>query len=207
MLHKKPLLQLNSDMFGGNITAAERAFGGGVDVMSLDEAMQQAVVTQTGDQHIGFKVENEELLLDVRVVREIIMLPYITFVPRAHFSIEGVIALRGEIMPVVNMRKLLGLEQGEPTASTRVIILSDDRGGFGIIVDTITEFVWLQEKQVEAVDPNFFSHHYKLLSGVAKLGDKVRGIVEVRRLTQEFAAPIKSTTDEEGHLEDEKQAS
>jgi purine-binding chemotaxis protein CheW len=136
----------------------------------------------TGVQHIGLRVAREELLLAVRFVREIIMLPTITFVPRAATAIEGILALRGEIMPVLNLRRLWKLDRGSATSSTRVVILQHEVGGFGIIVDEITDFVSLEENQIEAVPQNFFSQEYSVLEGVAKVGEKVRGVLGFERL-------------------------
>jgi purine-binding chemotaxis protein CheW len=141
-----------------------------------------SAISHTGVQHIGFKVSEEEFLLPMEGVREIIMLPKITYVPRSNDAIEGIIALRGEIMPVLNLRRLLGFSKGETTPATRVIILQGPNGGFGSIVDEITDVVWLQRHEIETIAQNFFSSEYKVLAGVAKIGEKMRGIVDIHQL-------------------------
>lgn len=145
----------------------------------LDAAGKAAA---TGTQHLGFKLGHEEFLLEVVNVREIIMLPTITFVPRAPAAVEGILALRGEIMPVLNLRRLWGMERGKVTSHTRVLILQHEESGFGLVVDGITDFITLEESQIEAVPSNFFSQEYAVLEGVAKLGDKVRGVLGFEKL-------------------------
>ena len=155
----------------------ESAFAGGTR-----DLLETEPTNETGVQHIGLRVAREELLLAVRHVREIIMLPTITFVPRAPAAIEGILALRGEIMPVLNLRRLWKLERGSPTSHTRVVVLQHEEGGFGVIVDEITDFVSLEEAHIEAVPQNFFSQEYAVLEGVAKVGEKVRGVLGFERL-------------------------
>lgn len=122
----------------------------------INDVTEEGVVQTPGVQYIGFKLHKEEFLLPMSLVREIIMLTTITFVPKATFLVEGIIALRGEIMPVLNLRRFLRFERGKADSTTRVIILQCDYGGFGIIVDDITEFVRLQTAEVESIPQNFF---------------------------------------------------
>lgn len=151
------------------------------DAYQLNE-MENRAGTHSGVQHIGFKLYTEEFLLPVTCVREIVMLHAITYVPNSEACVEGIIALRGEIMPVMNLRRLLNFQPGVSTPSTRVVILQTDLGSFGVIVDEITEFVWLESGDIESIAQNFFSAEYKVLSGVAKVGERVRGIIDVSKI-------------------------
>jgi purine-binding chemotaxis protein CheW len=155
-----------------------------------------------GAQYIGFRIHTEAFLLSVAPVQEIIMMCPVTFVPGSHFSVEGIISLRGEIMPILNLRRLLGFPKGGVTQSTRIMIVSSEFGGFGIIVDAITQFVRLKESEIESIAQNFFSHEYKILTGVAKEGSLVRGILDVGKLMQVFARVHDAATDEQEEEED-----
>lgn len=167
----------------------------GTPTFSFDDIAAQNSMSHVGDQYIGFKVHTEEFLFSVLPVREIIMLPHITYAPKSAEGVEGIIALRGEIMPVLNLRRFFGFPRGKAEATTRVVILQSEQGGFGIIIDAITEFVWLQATDVEAIPQNFFSPGYKVLGGVAKNGEKVRGIVDVTKLVASLA-PEEEAQDE-----------
>ena len=74
---------------------------------------------QEREQFIGLFVGKEEFLLPIASVREIIMLPPITYVPNSSEFVDGVINLRGTILPAVNMRKMLDIERGETDCAHR----------------------------------------------------------------------------------------
>ena len=143
-----------------------------------------------GIQYIGFKLHKEEFLLPMSLVREIIMLTTITFVPQSSTLLEGIVALRGEIMPVLNLRRFLKFERGKAETTSRVIILDCQYGGFGVIVDDITEFVWLQTTEIESIPQNFFASEYKILLGVSRVGDKIRGIIDLNTIVSELVQEI-----------------
>lgn len=169
----------------------------------INDVTDEGVVQTPGVQYIGFKLHKEEFLLPMSLVREIIMLTTITYVPGAKFMMEGIIALRGEIMPVLNLRRFLKFERGKADSTTRVIILHCDYGGFGIIVDDITEFVRLQPSEIESIPQNFFPVEYKILAGVSRVGDRIRGIIDLEKIVAELTFDLKEET-ENG---DEQQAS
>src|SRR5689334_15132593 len=75
------------------------------------------------EQFIGLIIGKEEFLLSIVVVHEINMLMPITYVPFAPQFVDGVINLRGKILPAINMRKLMGVERGQITPTTRIIIV------------------------------------------------------------------------------------
>jgi purine-binding chemotaxis protein CheW len=129
------------------------------------------------------------------LVREIIMLTTITFVPGAKFLMEGIIALRGEIMPVLNLRRFLKFERGKADSTTRVIILQCEYGGFGVIVDDITEFVRLQPTEFESIPQNFFPAEYRILAGVSRVGDRIRGIIDLEKIVAEMTFDLKEESE------------
>lgn len=159
----------------------------------------QTEVLQSGVQHIGLVIGTEEFLLAMNAVREIIMLTAVTYVPHADVLVEGIIALRGEIMPVLNLRRAFGFSRAGATPTTRIIIIqgSPESSGngatgvaFGILVDEITEFIWLQTGEFEDLPSGFFPAGYKLLSGVAPVGEKIKGVLDAAKLVASLAKKI-----------------
>ena len=186
---------LSSDVLG-SLPVADFDAGGGA--IFGDDSFD----VQEGSQYIGFRIHTESFLLSVAPVQEIIMMCPVTFVPGSHFSLEGIISLRGEIMPILNLRRLLGFPKGGVSQSTRIMIVHTEKGGFGIIVDAITEFVRLKESEIESIAQNFFSHEYKIMNGVAKEGATVRGIIDVTKLMHVFASHVEVEEDEPDDEED-----
>lgn len=151
------------------------------------EPAASLVQTKNGKQHIGFLIHNDEFLMPMEPVAEILMPPTITFVPHSDPMVEGIVALRGEIMPVLNLRRILGFPRGKTETTTRVIIVRGEQGGFGILVDDITEFVWLGDDEVQVVEQNIFGASAPF-AGVAGTGERMRAIIDVPRLMKSLAA-------------------
>lgn len=139
---------------------------------------------QPGRQFLSFKVAQQELLIAVDDVLEIVMPPPIAFIPKAQRELEGVIALRGEIMPVVNLRRMMGFTAGKLSPATRVLILRPEDDNFGLIVDEITEFVWLEDQVIDVLAPEYLNEDFKVVSHVAKSAGIVRPILDVDRVLQ-----------------------
>jgi purine-binding chemotaxis protein CheW len=87
----------------------------------------------------------------VERVREIVRLRKITPMPRVPDYVKGIVALRGEIVQVVDMRMCLQLEAREPTRHSRIIVLhGDDQKVTGVLVDAVREVMRVSEEQVSA---------------------------------------------------------
>jgi len=121
-------------------------------------------------QLVSFNLDTEEFGVDIGAVQEIVRMPEITKVPRSPDFVEGVVNLRGKIIPVVDLRKRFRLPVGEATKSTRIIIVTVGGKTVGMIVDGVSEVLRLDAASVEptpemvasAIDAAF-------LKGIAKL--------------------------------------
>jgi purine-binding chemotaxis protein CheW len=140
---------------------------------------------QEREQFIGLKIGAEEFLLPIAAVREIIMLPPITFVPNCQEFVDGVINLRGTILPALNMRKMMACARGEPTKDARIIIVRCDGVTFGLIVDGITYVVALLPAEVEAQNLPGKGTGTEFIGQVAKQGPKVLGILDLQRVLKQ----------------------
>lgn len=109
-------------------------------------------------EYFGFMINNETYSINVEYVQEIIEVPPITRIPNAHGSIEGAINLRGKVLKVINLRKLLGLNRKNFDADTRVVILNIDDRSLGLIVDRVLEVFTLdlEEKKIDL--PKLLQH-------------------------------------------------
>jgi purine-binding chemotaxis protein CheW len=135
-------------------------------------------------QFIGIRIAGEEFLLSIDYINEIIMLPNITYVPNSAKYVEGVINLRGTILPVINVRKMMGMKRGEPTAATRIIICKDERLNIkvGLLVDSITFVVALLPDEIDSSAPPSAASGHELLNGVSKHGSGVSGVLDLDKI-------------------------
>lgn len=114
----------------------------------------------------------EDYGLDVGWVREIIPWQQVTRVPRTPPFVEGIINLRGHIIPVLDLRRRLGLPEGERDRRTRIVVVEREEAVVGLVVDAVSEVIRLPADAVEppaqvlAVDAGF-------VQGIARHGDRL----------------------------------
>lgn len=147
----------------------------------LDGAKETAAFSEVR-QFIGLLIKGEEFFFPIEVMNEIIMINQITFVPRSPCFIEGVINLRGKILPAINLRRMMGHETIKPTPASRIIIASYEDVVAALIVDGITYVVSLSPNQVEEQTLNTKGHSTELIKGISKRGDRVNGILDIEKV-------------------------
>jgi len=147
---------------------------------------------QEREQFIGLFVGKEEFLLPIASVREIIMLPPITYVPNSSEFVDGVINLRGTILPAVNMRKVLDIPRGEKTVNSRIVIGRHEGITFGMIVDGITYVVALLPTEIEHQMMPGKGSGAEFISSMSKQGPKICGILDLARVLKHVAGTLES---------------
>ncbi len=128
-------------------------------------------------QYIGFTMNSNEYTIPILKVQEIVNVPQLTKLPQAPPYIEGITNLRGRIIPIVNLKKMVGL-QGEAVGE-KVIVITSGRIIFGVLVDGITGVVSIKESEIEP--PTDFNTS-DIVSGVAKVDDKLVVLLDTKRL-------------------------
>ena len=102
------------------------------------------------NQFIIVRIGNEQYGINIKIVDNIVRMQQITRVPKAQKYFVGVINLRGEIVPVMSLRRRFGIEEDEFTNATRIIIVKpEQQATVGFIVDSVKEVVTLEEDQIE----------------------------------------------------------
>lgn len=111
-----------------------------------------AADARTGDAErvelCTFRVGGEDYAVDIMRVREVIRPLPVTPVPRAPAFVEGVVRLRSEVIPVVDVRKRFGLPVGPPTAKTRFLVVRIGPRRIALVVDEVTEVVRLRRGEI-----------------------------------------------------------
>jgi len=130
-------------------------------------------------QYIGFILEKNEYTVPILKVQEIIKLPQITKMPGVPYYVEGVTNLRGRVIPVVNLKRILGIP--EENNGNKVIVVSSGKITFGALVDDITGVVNIDEKNVEPAE-EFMQHGQSQIEGVARLDDRLLVLLDTKKL-------------------------
>lgn len=100
-------------------------------------------------QLVSFRLGKEEFAIDILGVQEIIRLVEITQVPKAPHYVEGVVNLRGKVIPIINLRSKFGLSLVDPTKDTRIIVVEVEHSILGFVVDSVEEVLRLPAAFIE----------------------------------------------------------
>ena len=102
-------------------------------------------------------------------------------IPKVQTYFKGVINLRGEVVPVMSVRKKMGLEDDVLTNASRIIILKlEENASLGVIVDEVREVVNLSEDEIDKV-----SNKGRFINGIGKHGDQLISLLEINALVEE----------------------
>jgi purine-binding chemotaxis protein CheW len=124
-----------------------------LDARARALAAPAAVAERAGDllALVTFTLQRERYGLEARYVREILRVPELTAVPGTSELWLGVMSLRGELLPVVDLRRALGAHAAELTAAARVLVLGERHGELGVLADAVHEVTAVrQDELVEA---------------------------------------------------------
>ena len=127
-------------------------------------------------EFLGFVLAGEEYAVELDRIREIVKVPPITEVPRSPPEICGIMSLRGEVMPVFDLGKRLGLpaREGGPNRRARVVVVDVGQGPAGVLVDAVEQVVHLPPSAIEPPPPGLgVGVESEFLSGIGRQRDRM----------------------------------
>ena len=134
-------------------------------------------------EHLAtFFLDREEYGVDVRQVQEIRRVSEITGVPRAPDFIRGVINLRGRILPVLDLKRKLGLGEVETGRATRIVVVRVGERLLGLLVDGASQVLKVAVSRIEPPPEEVVEKGGDYIRGVAKLDDRLIILVDLGRL-------------------------
>jgi purine-binding chemotaxis protein CheW len=139
------------------------------------------------NQLISFIVGEEEYGLEILRVKEVIRIREITRLPRAPSFVKGIINLRGDVIPIIDLRDKFGLEHQDYTNMTRVIVVDVDGRLVGMVVDAASQVVRVAADQIEPPPPIAGGLSAEFIKGVGKLEERLIILLNIDRIlsTQE----------------------
>jgi purine-binding chemotaxis protein CheW len=141
--------------------------------------------TQTNEtiyQLVSFVVENEEFGVDILKVQEIIRTVEITRVPKSPAFVEGVINLRGKIVPVIDLRTRFGIEKKAHDGETRIIVVELPDKVVGFLVDKVKEVIRVEKNVIEPPPELTTNISANYITGVAKLQDRLLILLDLDKV-------------------------
>jgi len=148
-------------------------------------------------QLVLFRLASGFYALDIQYVREINRLTEVTEIPTASEFIEGIINLRGVIVPVVNLGLRFKLSQTQHSKDARVVVIESKGHTLGMVVDEVTEVLRLSNSEIEpATNMNSSGIDVDFVEGVGKVGERLILILAPERLfTEEEQAQFAALAD------------
>jgi purine-binding chemotaxis protein CheW len=152
---------------------------------------KKAAMTEDAMQIVTFQVGAEEYGLDIKSITEIIRPLKITPLPRMPAFIEGVINLRGMIIPVVDLRRRFSVGQASHSTKTvRIIIIRGAVPGLpgggkellGLVVEAVNEVLSMSHKDIEPAPASAVGRDAEFITGMGKVGDRLIIIIDITRI-------------------------
>ncbi|MDI6710287.1 MAG: chemotaxis protein CheW [Bacillota bacterium] len=134
---------------------------------------QETEIRGNEEQVVVFQLAEQTYGVDIARVYEIIRMEAITRVPRAPQFVEGVINLRGRIIPVIDLRRRFGMPQNEQTRASRIIIVEMNGMTVGMVVDAVLEVLRLPADSIEPPPPVINGIDSAYLRGIALWGERL----------------------------------
>jgi len=136
-------------------------------------------------QVVGFRIGNETYGVRIASVREIVRVPEITMVPNAPDIIEGVINLRGKIIPVMDLRKRFGDTAVQPDRRNRILVVELDHKLLGLIVSSASEVLKIPPSEIESPGSVFAEGESSYVTGVGKLKGRLIILLDISKLLRQ----------------------
>lgn len=134
-------------------------------------------------QAVGFYIGEDEYALYIHKVREIYPMTEIRKIPKAPQFVEGVINLRGQIIPIIDLRKRFDMAPNESRQTAKILIVELEKNQVGMIVDNVSEVMRFYVDEIEKA-PAMFSASIdsQYIQGVAKLDNKLIILLDIEKL-------------------------
>jgi purine-binding chemotaxis protein CheW len=133
-------------------------------------------------QIVGFRIGNETYGVRIAAVREIVRVPEITSVPSAPDTVEGVINLRGKIIPVMDLRKRFGHAEIKPDKKNRILVVELENKLLGLIVNSASEVLKIPPSEIAAPGSVFADGESGYVTGVGKLNGRLIILLDISKL-------------------------
>lgn len=142
---------------------------------------QNTQSSETTKQYITINIGSEQYGINIKYVDNIVRMQKITRVPKAQDYFVGVINLRGEILPVMSLRRKFELDDDVYTNNTRIIIIKlEQQGMVGLIVDSVKEVVNLDDSDIEKANLSLAEGGQAYISAVGKMGNSLISLLNLQ---------------------------
>ena len=134
------------------------------------------------NQLVAFNLAEEHYGVDIGAVESIIKMQPITVVPRAPAFVEGVINLRGSVLPVIDLGKRFGLPAEKETKETRIVVVEVMGTNVGMVVDAVSEVLRVSDEDIEPPSPVVTTVDSAFITGIAKVDERLIILLDLAKV-------------------------
>lgn len=136
------------------------------------------------NKYVIFKLDQEYYGLPINKVIYIEKIQQSTRIPNGPMYVEGVINLRGEVIPLMDLRKKLNMETKEVDNNTRIIVVSEEDIMVGLIVDSSSEVIEIDQENIDNPPSLADDEYLSYLNGIGKINDRLIILLELSRILE-----------------------
>jgi purine-binding chemotaxis protein CheW len=133
-------------------------------------------------QLVSFQLDKELYGIEITKVREIILISEITRIPQTPHYVKGLINLRSTVIPVIDLRSLFGLQEGDMTDDSRIMVLQACGKTIGIVVDAVSEVLRVKHDRIAAPPPTVAGVGREYLTGLVKLDKQLLILLDIDKI-------------------------
>ncbi|MCE1254794.1 MAG: chemotaxis protein CheW [Anaerolineae bacterium] len=141
-------------------------------------------------QLVVFGVGSEVFGVDIAIVEAIVKMQEITRLPQSADYLEGITNLRGSVLPVINLERRLGLQPSQVTRDTRIMIILLGDNKAGMIVNSVSEVLMVDEAVIETAPALVSSTHTEFVNGIAKIDQRLVLLLDIGKVFAVEASPL-----------------
>ena len=172
-------------MEANNLTKSATANGGIfvqdeniINISQTDNTVEDGTVVQL----VSFMIDDSEYAVDILVVNEILRFPVITRLPNTPQFIRGVINLRGNVIPVVDVRARFGFSKGAITDLTRIIVIDAKGKQIGLLVDNVYQVVRIPTANIDPPSEIITGVSEEFINGIGRFNDRLIILLRISHL-------------------------
>lgn len=135
-------------------------------------------------QFVGFYLDDQQYAFRIEMIREIVILDQLTPTPQVADCVEGVSNLRGEIIPILSLRTLLGLATKPTDSETRTIVVNVGERTLGCTVDSVSQVIRIPDTSIQPAPETVAATAGGYIAGFAKLDDGLVILLDIDQLLE-----------------------
>jgi chemotaxis signal transduction protein len=165
-------------------TKSSQVQSGSISMLGEDVRKERREAVQKYQQYVGFILDEQEYAIPIEKIQEIVLYTGVTRLPQVPAFVEGVTNLRGNIIPILNLRFVLGMSGREINTDTRVVVVHVQKKTVGLIVDSVTQVKKVNPEVIQSPESAIAMGASNHIAGLTKENDHLLILLDIEKMMQ-----------------------